>query len=319
MFTEARVEKFLRKLAGMADLESALKKLDRLTQEEARMALAEVLRITHSVHDKVELVDGKVGSVVDKVEDIGENVTELGEEVAELGDKMEDVGDKVKDIGDKVEDIGTGMEDFGDKVKDIGGRVDDFGDELEDVGNKVEDIGNKVDDVGKKVEDVGSKVEDVGNKVEDIGDQVQFVNENVQIVVNGARGVPTISPMPSNVHPFRRPGRKSCSAGSKIDYSTDRKRHRRSQVFVTSKPRFSSCLYLNTHTHREPAETVATSVAVSHRSIHQSQHRTKSSIQGNGDLVLSRRYLHRMEVYWLAIVGSRKTCVLYSTIRARAS
>ena len=33
--TEGRVEKFLKKLAGMADLESALKKLDRLTQEEA--------------------------------------------------------------------------------------------------------------------------------------------------------------------------------------------------------------------------------------------------------------------------------------------
>jgi hypothetical protein len=40
----------------MADLEGALKKLDRLTQEEARMALAEVLRITHDVHDKVDEV-----------------------------------------------------------------------------------------------------------------------------------------------------------------------------------------------------------------------------------------------------------------------
>ena len=38
----------------MADLEDALKKLDRLTQEEARMALAEVLRIAKSVRDDVE-------------------------------------------------------------------------------------------------------------------------------------------------------------------------------------------------------------------------------------------------------------------------
>jgi archaellum component FlaC len=313
MFTEGRVEKFLRKLAGMADLESALKKLDRLTQEEARMALAEVLRITHSVHDQVKLVDGKVENMADKVQDIGESVADLGEEVADLSDKMEDVGEKVEDIGDKVEDIGTGMEDIGDKVDVIGGRVEDICDELRDVGNKVEDV-------GKKVEDVGGKVEDVGNKVEDIGDQVQFVNENVQVVVNGARCVPTISsPIPSNVYFFRRPGRKSCSAGSKINYSTDRKRRRRSQVFVISKPRFSFCLYLNTHTHREPVKTVATSVAVPHRSIHQSQHRTKSSIQGNGDLVLSRQCLHRMEVYWLPLVGSRKTCVLFSTFRARAS
>ena len=47
----------------MADLEDALKKLDRLTQEEDRMALAEDLRIAHSVRDKGKVVDGKVESV----------------------------------------------------------------------------------------------------------------------------------------------------------------------------------------------------------------------------------------------------------------
>ena len=55
-------------MAGIADLENALKKLDRLTQEEARMALSEVLRITHSIRDEVEVVDGKVERVKDKVE-----------------------------------------------------------------------------------------------------------------------------------------------------------------------------------------------------------------------------------------------------------
>ena len=309
----------------MADLESALKKLDRLTQEEARMAIAEVLRVSHSVRDEVKVVDGKVESVVDKVEDIGENVADLGEEVADLGDKMEDVGEKVEDIGDKVEEIGTGVEDVGEKVEDIGDKVEeictgveDVGNKVEDIAGKVEDIGGKMKDIGDELEDVGNKVEDVGNKVEDIDDKVQFVNENVQVVVNGARGVLTISLIPSNVYAFRRPGRKSCGAGSKINYSTDRKRHRRSQVFVTSKPCFSCCLYLNTHTHREPVKTASTSVAVSHRSIYQSQYRTKSSIQGNGDLVLSRQYLHRMEVYWLALVGSRQACVLYIIFRARA-
>ena len=63
-----RIEKFLRKLAGMADLEDALKKLDRLTQEEARMASAEVLRLAHNIRDGVEIVDGKVEEVGDKVQ-----------------------------------------------------------------------------------------------------------------------------------------------------------------------------------------------------------------------------------------------------------
>ncbi|KAF8258094.1 hypothetical protein EI94DRAFT_1755724 [Lactarius quietus] len=56
-------KKFLRKLAGMADLEGALKRLDRLTQEEARMALAEILKITHNVHDEVRKVDSIVEAV----------------------------------------------------------------------------------------------------------------------------------------------------------------------------------------------------------------------------------------------------------------
>ena len=63
-----RIEKFLRKLAGMADLENSLKNLDRLTLEEACMANAEVLRLAHSIRDGVEIVDGKVEEVGDKVQ-----------------------------------------------------------------------------------------------------------------------------------------------------------------------------------------------------------------------------------------------------------
>ena len=44
---------------GKNDLEDALKKLDVLTQEEARMATAELLRVTHGVDDKVTaILDG---------------------------------------------------------------------------------------------------------------------------------------------------------------------------------------------------------------------------------------------------------------------
>ena len=67
----------------MADLEGALKKLDQLTQEEARMALAEVLGITHSIRDEVKVVDGKVESVGD-----------------EIGDKVQCVDDKVQAVID---------------------------------------------------------------------------------------------------------------------------------------------------------------------------------------------------------------------------
>ncbi|KAI9438139.1 hypothetical protein H4582DRAFT_1772108, partial [Lactarius indigo] len=96
-------KKFLKRLAGRTDLEDAIKKLDRLTQEEARMALAEVLKITHIVHDGVKVVDGKVEGVDDKVEDMGGKVKDMSGKVDDIGDKVSDIGDKVDDIGDKVD------------------------------------------------------------------------------------------------------------------------------------------------------------------------------------------------------------------------
>ena len=87
----------------MADLEDALKKLDRLTQEEARMANAEVLRITQKIRDGVKVVDGKVEEVGEKVEGVGEKVEGVGEKVEDVGDKVEDVGGKVEGVDEKVQ------------------------------------------------------------------------------------------------------------------------------------------------------------------------------------------------------------------------
>jgi len=55
---------------GRKDIEDALKRLDKLTQEEARMAAAQILRLTHSVEDKVKVVDDKVTGVRNKMEDV---------------------------------------------------------------------------------------------------------------------------------------------------------------------------------------------------------------------------------------------------------
>ena len=84
----------------MADLEEALKKLDRLTQEEARMALAEMLSITHNVRDEVKIVDGKVERVENKVEVVGDKVCD---KVEGVGDKVGDLSDKVKSVDNKVQ------------------------------------------------------------------------------------------------------------------------------------------------------------------------------------------------------------------------
>jgi hypothetical protein len=57
--TYSSLEKFVKMLLGKNDIEDALKRLDTLTQEEARMATAEVLKVTQRVDDNVKvLVDG---------------------------------------------------------------------------------------------------------------------------------------------------------------------------------------------------------------------------------------------------------------------
>ena len=70
-------EQYGKKLIGRSDLEDALKRLDKLTQEEARMAIVEVLRTTHAidetvtgVREQVHVVDDRVASVDDKVAEV---------------------------------------------------------------------------------------------------------------------------------------------------------------------------------------------------------------------------------------------------------
>jgi methyl-accepting chemotaxis protein len=87
----------------MAYLEDALKKLDRLTQEVARLALVEVLKITHDARDDLNVVNGKVESVEHKVEGIGDKVEDMGNKVEDVGDKVGDIGDKVQCIDEKVQ------------------------------------------------------------------------------------------------------------------------------------------------------------------------------------------------------------------------
>jgi hypothetical protein len=56
-FSEKYVNKLMKKLIGNNEIEDALKRLDRLTQEEARMATAQLLRITNAIADNVLLQD----------------------------------------------------------------------------------------------------------------------------------------------------------------------------------------------------------------------------------------------------------------------
>jgi len=79
-------------------MEDALKKLDNLTKEEARMIIAENLRATHAVDERVRGVAAQVHAVGDRVANVDERVANVGERVANIDDRVANVNDKVTEV-----------------------------------------------------------------------------------------------------------------------------------------------------------------------------------------------------------------------------
>ena len=85
----------MKKLFGKNNIEDALKKLDTLTMEEARMAIAETLKVTNKVDDTVNRVDDTVNRVDD-------TINKMDDKVDKVDDKVDKVDDTVNRMDDKV-------------------------------------------------------------------------------------------------------------------------------------------------------------------------------------------------------------------------
>ncbi|KAN0129332.1 hypothetical protein V8E53_012816 [Lactarius tabidus] len=88
---QGRTKTFFKKLIGRKDVEQALQRLDKLTQEEARMAAAEVLTITRGIDDKLDTVNSNVQGV-------GQNVVSALGCVKEIGVATHQVANQVSDM-----------------------------------------------------------------------------------------------------------------------------------------------------------------------------------------------------------------------------
>jgi hypothetical protein len=86
--TELFSEKYLKKLIGRTDIEDALKRLDRLTQEEARMASAQLLKVTNTIDNGIREVAGNVLVVDNRVAGIDDRVTGVDGRVKDVDDKL---------------------------------------------------------------------------------------------------------------------------------------------------------------------------------------------------------------------------------------
>jgi len=111
-------------------MEDSLRKLDKLTQEEALMAAAEHVRITRSVQGKVMGVDDKVIGVDNKVRGVEEEVQHVRSDVMDVGKRVQGVDDKVEDVGKLVQDVDDRVQSVGERVQD---KVQDVGDDVKNL------------------------------------------------------------------------------------------------------------------------------------------------------------------------------------------
>jgi uncharacterized protein YoxC len=106
----------LKELTGSTDIEDSLEKLDKLTQEEARMASAELLKITRGVDDRVKGIDGKVQDVEGRVQDVRDDVQGVQGGVQDLGNKVQGVDYRVQTIGSNISSSIQAVDDKLDRV-----------------------------------------------------------------------------------------------------------------------------------------------------------------------------------------------------------
>ena len=95
--------KYVKKLVGRTDIEDALGRLERLTQDEVRMAAAQGLKATHEVDEKVQAIDNKVQAVDDTVHVVDKNMHIVGDKVQAVDDTVHAVDKNVHAVGDKVQ------------------------------------------------------------------------------------------------------------------------------------------------------------------------------------------------------------------------
>ena len=91
LLIERCLEKYAKKLIGRKEMEDALKRLDKLTHEEAWMGIAQNLKATHTVGESVRGVT--------------DHVVAMDNRVAGVGDRVAGVDDRVKVVDDKVAEV----------------------------------------------------------------------------------------------------------------------------------------------------------------------------------------------------------------------
>ena len=79
-----RAERYLKRLIGRKDIENALQRLDKLTQEEVRFAAAEALTISRDIDDTVKDVDKRLKGVAGRMKVVNHRVKRVDHKVVSV-------------------------------------------------------------------------------------------------------------------------------------------------------------------------------------------------------------------------------------------
>jgi archaellum component FlaC len=116
MSTDGCSEKYAKTLIGETEMKDALKRLDMLTEEEARMVAAENLKATHTVDkrvqgvaDTVAVIDNRVAVVDDRVACVSDQLAGVDDRVVGVKDRVVTVDDRVKVVDNKVMEVIAGV------------------------------------------------------------------------------------------------------------------------------------------------------------------------------------------------------------------
>ena len=116
-------ENYLKKFFGIKEVEDALQRLDKLTQEEVRMAAVEALTITRGIDDKVNDVGERLEGVNERVQSVGVKVEGIDDKVLIVDSKVQGVDDKVQAVANKLLSVDTKVQGVDDKVLSIDSKV----------------------------------------------------------------------------------------------------------------------------------------------------------------------------------------------------
>ena len=119
MLTEGCSEKYVKKLIGRTEMEDGLKRLDRLTLEEARMVAAENLKATRTVDKRVQVVGDMTETIDNRVVSVGDQVADVNDQVAGVSNQVTSVDDRVATVNDRVVTVDDRLKVVDDRVIEV--------------------------------------------------------------------------------------------------------------------------------------------------------------------------------------------------------